>query len=1428
MRRKYFLLIAIILIAAAFLTACTTTETENKQTVKSVTVSTVHEGAYVIGEEFSLSDITLKILYSNGDEKKVTANEYMLDEENRAKFYEQGVHTVIFNYEGAEAFLQITVEERKQEVTFLATFFSNGGSSVANQNVKVIKAFPNPTRKDYTFDGWYASPDFSGNRAVAPYTLNADTAFYAKWVDNRRCNVKFYDGDKVLYDFDVVYGTGINIRDLESYPAPEEKEGLVFTGWALASGSNLDEIVTDTVITAGYDRIKCRLEIEFVNEDGKVVKNPYTYNYGEIFNLSQYRMPTKEGHTTRWVLYRGDSEEFEEIEDENIVITDEKITIVPYHEINKYNVIIYNGVPESEQTHADLKSGDVALKQVYADEATKRGFRVEYNTDFYLSEYNQEPYLVAPTPIYGYNAEWCFVVTDKDGNEVLYNKEHKIWNENTKSFEGEFTTNFDLYLDNDSESENKFSYVSVRNGNLVGIKGDVVIRAKYWKKVYTVTISRRQENGWEQISDETGSYIQFKKEYLSDFCLYNTEEYDGRFTPTATASDVEFFYHKNNVPRWTYDSDVSDLWKQIYFNGNSSDDFAVKWYTKSDRNEQDRVDFIDGEGNLGYYEITDDLSLFCEDIDLRKYTVTIRYGYDFATGQYKYSQTYDEVSEKTPLTLPDGYGASVTRSYGVGNVQYVFDGWYDYPYVPETYGYPYGTSTKGFPYLDDGDDLYCYPYGPNGVYAGEKGDDFLSGRTRNVIYYAHYRCDTQYTFKVYDKTQQTAYKDISGYDGCYYDVQEDSITYTVPAGTTINLSMLYKGRVLSNGTVSGQVYYERATYIAYFDGEFTSFYNSIIDEYGRGAPVTAKAALKSLIDSRQAKADAYVGLLGRIYNYDFGGSTPIDKDYFLATYMNVKEYNDLRAEIHELQGKFEVLDSYEKRKAKRDEYAAADEAEASSGGLYKKYSDSVYDLNLAYGHDMRADETDYKYRFAGWFSNDTYSELYSAEYDFEWVAWNGDITLYAKWADEEKGTEGLVFRKVLDENGNEALAVADLMNRQDYEQSDIYGCGFNDFTDGNEYSINLNDQGAMPVYLGDRIEVQIPATHGGTNSNPLPVIGVLSEAFAGHGQQIRSISMTGGIKFLEEDAFVRCNLATVFYNGEGDSELLVDGEKAVYQKKTYSYTVGGELRTAKGNVLIAYANSSSGESYTVLDGTTRIAADAFYLASKLKKVTLPVGLESIGKRAFSSTGLTGAFSLPDSLVWVEEFAFSGCDFVSDIVVGESSALHYVGKEAFNGTGWYKKQVGVITLNSLLMGVRNADGDTFDRDENGDYVYTSVNGVLCYSHTSEGGVLYFNPAGEVVKVVLSAAIKRITEWSFSTIGGNMSEVEILGKMPYGIGRMAFGNCSGLKKVYFAEADSTCMPSLDAFAFCSSVTVYVNDKTAIHENWFSCENVTVEEI
>ncbi len=1383
MRKKYlFLVLTIVLALLLVVAGCTPTGTQqgNGKKVSSVTAVSTHEGDYIIGEAVDLSEISIVIRYTDGTERSVVADDYMLDGENREKFTEAGTHTVTFVYEELTAYLQITVVEREEGQVYLAQFFSNGGSMIPNQTTDVINYFANPTLENYKFMGWYTSPDFSGSKAVAPFTLMGDTTFYAKWEDNRRCNVKFYDGADLMYDFDVVYGTGINIRDLEEYPAPGEKEGKIFTGWTLSTGSSLEEIIADTVIVAAYESVKCVVSIEY--DDGeKIVTNPYTLNYGDTFDVGRYTMPKKEGHTSRWVLYRGDNAQYEELDENDLVITvtDTKISIKPEHVINKYTVTIYNGKSGEEQTHDDLKAGNIATEQVYFNEDTKSNFTVEYGSDFNLSEFTQEPYLIAPMNIYGYTTQWCYVIDTPTG-EVWYNKNNEIWNENIGEFvaDGEATTNFVLY-DKDG------NYVAkLKDGDLKEVKGDVLIRPKYEKISYTVRLLRLEEKGWNLIDS-------FTKEYLSDFSLYDpTEHPEGKF---STDKEVEFYYHKNNVPEWA--GEVESSWEQIYFNGNSEDDFEVKWYTSSDRNEGSAMNFRQEDGSLGSYEVSGDISFFCEDIDLRKYTVTISYDYDFETGMYKERTSYEYITENATITLPEGYSASVTRDYGLGRtVQYVFDGWYDYPYIPD------------------------------GNYVGRRDEDFITHRTNNVYYYAHYRCDTTYTLTVFDKTQKDAYEGIVDFEENYgknYDVPENTIVYTVPAGTNVTTEWLMKGRVNDDGTfTSGQNYYEKQLFINYFDNEYTALYDSYVAEYDPAtlSVTVAIDAISAEISEKQNRADAYVELLSKIYSYDYEG---VDKDYFEATFMTVAEYQALVQEIADLSDKLAVMTDYSENKVIRDGYDQEDidDKDAGLGGIFKLYSDSEYYLNLAYGYDIKENSDEYKYKFAGWYIDDTYSEMYAKDMNFEWFAWDGDITLYAKWADEEKGTEGLVFRQVYDESNNViGMVVVDFMNRADYEASDFYGCGFNNFVDGNDYSINLNDQGAMPANLGQDIDVQIPTSHGGTNSDPLPVIGILAGAFRRHGQDVRSIAIPNTIQFVEDNAFTGCNLNTISNNGA--TSLVVEDEAALYQVDEYSYYVGGELRQSYANTLIIFANKSAKDSYTLRTDTLRIADNAFNLTTNLKTVTLNDGLTYVGKQAFSGSGITGTVNIPSTVTTVDDSAFKNCTLVDNVILQGASTLSTVGKYAFKDTGWFMSQVGLVSINGIVIGLRGGKADTFDKGADNTAQIVEIEGIEYYVNENGAGRILYNMAGEMSIIEISADMKEIAPNAFegSIVGADVT-VNILGSLVDGIGEEAFVNCGNVTALNIADG-STCIIKNNSFNGCN---IKVMKKASeMHASWTTTNN------
>lgn len=1377
MKKKPLLIFVIIVAIAVFavcLSACVDGEDEGV-TLKELKLVSYRDGVYVIGEEVDLNEIKFKAIYSDGREIEVTLDNSMLDADDGDKFFKEGTHAVTINYGGKQLNLQITVVAKSSVATYTARFFSNGGSEVDPMNTDEIKAFVPPTRDNYTFDGWYTSPDFSGDRAVSPFKLTKNTDFYAKWIDNRRCTVTFVDEDgAVVNEFKIVYGEGIDITDLEKYPSPGEKEGRIFTGWALLSGSSVEEITSDTVIRASYESVKCSVQITYWDAEGeKETTVPITYDYGEYFDVSRYAMPTKVGYTSRWVIYRGNSDEFEEFPTDTTQIrVTEPLRILANHEINTYSVTIYNG--NTQQTKDNLKNGNVELTRVYADAASFRDYFVNYDTSFLLSSFIEEPNLTRPAEVSsGYDGQWCFAITTPTG-EILRNADNMIWSEQENKFvleEGaERTRNF-ILRDKDG------NYIArVSDGNLYEIRGNVTIKAKYYKKQYTVTLRRRIGAGWAVIGS-------FTEDYLADFRLYDPSKYPDK--DFASAAEVESYYFLNNVPDWTKNEGIAEKWQSVYFNGGNPDDWRVEWYSDSVMTDETKIDFAEKDGYIPSYEVENNLVLYCKDIDLRRYTVTLRYNYDFASEEYLNSYEYPEIKENDPITVPSDMNSSIIKTYeGNNNVTYVFEGWYDFPYEPD------GSGQKGNYYAS------------------------LETRNRNIVYYAHYKCETTYTLTIHDKTQREAYKD-TPYDNKGYDVPENTVTYIVPAGTVVTADMLYKGILNANGTItSGQSVYEKAALIEYVigkggsktdpKGELTVLYNALISAYGGDAGYSAAVNyIKAEIEERETKIENYEALLGKIYSYDKN----LTEEIFLRDYLPLAEYNDIRREKQNCEYALEILESYNsKLELAKSYYDENGDNSIDGDGKYKRYTDSERDLNRAYGHDIFTD--DYKYRFSGWYVDGNYSALYGDNRDmnFRWLACGGDLELYAKWADEEKGSEGLIFKKVVDASGNViGVVVVDFMNKEDYENWAFTGCGYNDF-DNFDYSVNYNDQDDMPISLGTNINIQIPAYHGGTNAAGYPVKGIAKGAFLRHGIDVSTVSLPKDIKFIEEGAFENCSLYTV--SGESGEYLQIVDERAVYQLRAYDdgeYSVGA-------NVLIIYAASSEGSKFVIQNGTVRVAESAFYGASNLKYAEFGNALVSIGDKAFENSGLTGSsedssvVKLPATLKEIGERAFKNCARISDFDLSANNVLCKVGREAVTSTGWYTSKRGVIVLNGLLVGVRGADETMFDKVGD-DYKETVLSdGTVAYSYTNANGVLYYDKnKNKLTEISVTANIDGITEYALENLEGEVGVIRFAYNLSkYGIAQCAFKNCVNLEHLYLPDLSANV--ERNAFEGCAAVNVH----------------------
>ena len=135
------------------------------------------------------------------------------------------------------------------------------------------------TRTGFSFGGWFAEPDFSGDRVydIAPDTTG-DKIFYAKWTNEFAVTFEDFDGT-VLKTETVLSGGDA------TPPDDPVREGYDFDGW----DGDYTNVTSDVTVTATYE-IKT-FAVTFNDFDGTTLKTQ-TVNYG-----SAATAPTTPTHT---------------------------------------------------------------------------------------------------------------------------------------------------------------------------------------------------------------------------------------------------------------------------------------------------------------------------------------------------------------------------------------------------------------------------------------------------------------------------------------------------------------------------------------------------------------------------------------------------------------------------------------------------------------------------------------------------------------------------------------------------------------------------------------------------------------------------------------------------------------------------------------------------------------------------------------------------------------------------------------------------------------------------------------------------------------------------------------------------------------------------------------------------------------------------
>lgn len=121
---------------------------------------------------------------------------------------------------------------------------------------------------------------------------------------------------------------------------------------------------------------------------------------------------------------------------------------------------------------------------------------------------------------------------------------------------------------------------------------------------------------------------------------------------------------------------------------------------------------------------------------------------------------------------------------------------------------------------------------------------------------------------------------------------------------------------------------------------------------------------------------------------------------------------------------------------------------------------------------------------------------------------------------------------------------------------------------------------------------------------------------------------------------------------------VVDEENA-----TYKSDAANALFSKDGTQLLLFPIGSPVEEYTVPDGVTEIAYEAFSYNETLKKVYLPDSLKTIDSMAFSNCTALEDITLPSNLEEIGNFAFRGCKKIKSVIIPVS--VTHLGVSAFS-------------------------------------------------------------------------------------------------------------------------------------------------------------------